>query len=227
MPIDARINPAQAAELYRSTANLHSTTKSTGYTKFDKSHDDYHYSWHRDKIVVGMGMGQGYHKNFKCTISDTFQIVLTTDPGAGRLPVGPNGINVSKLTHSVSAALATCFKKSIRTAAFNGMGRTPQRVTLQNTRIVNRFDKSNIVVDAGPTLVTIKPGQSHTFINGYLTGFVVTHGLSDGEIYYRNVDVRENVVLMSGDTLRVMKARPSAPITLTGVVSVDIRVVVI
>jgi hypothetical protein len=215
--MDAVITPLQATDLY-------DRTRRGGYTPINGM---YHYSWHPgNTIVVGVGLGPGHHRNFTCNISNAVGITLTQ--GAGALPVGgAGGINTATLLNSVSAALKARFRTLIRTAAFNNMGRTPQRVTLQNTRIINRFNNSNIVINLGVNSTEIGPGQSHTFVNGLLTGFAVVRHLAGGDTYYRNLDVRENVVLANGDPLRVMQAVPSTPVrpvTLTGTASGTIRV---
>jgi hypothetical protein len=216
MAMDAVITQLQATDLYNKTRRV-------GYTSIGGI---YHYSWHPgNTIVVGVGGGPGHHKNFTCNISNAVGITLTE--GGGNLPVGAGGINTATLLNSVSAALKTRFRTLIRTAAFNNMGRTPQRVTLQNTRIINRFNNSTIVINLGVNSTAIETGGSHNFVNGFLTGFAVVRHLAGGDTYYRNLDVREDVMLVNGDPLRVMQAMPSTPVkpvTLTGTVSGTIRV---
>ncbi|WP_206957317.1 hypothetical protein [Trinickia acidisoli] len=217
MPMDAVINQQQAADLYVKS-------RRPGYTRINGA---YHYSWHlNNRIVVGVGGGPGHHRNFTCDISNA--VAITLDEGPGFLDVGgAGGINAATLLQSVSTVLKARFRTLIRTAAFNNMGRTPQRVTLQNTKIVNRFNRSTIIINLGANSVEIEPGRSHTFADGFLTGFAVVRHLAAGDTYYRNLDVRENVVLTNGEPLRIMQATPSTPdkpVTLTGTVSGAINV---
>ncbi|WP_147297988.1 hypothetical protein [Trinickia dinghuensis] len=217
MVMDAVIDQAQAADLY-------TRSRRAGYTPINGV---YHYSWHpNNRIVVGVGRGPGHHRNFTCNISNA--VGITLDEGPGFLEVGgAGGINPATLRNSVSSVLKARFRTLIRTANFNNMGRTPQRVTLQNTKIVNRFNRSTIIINLGVNSTEIAPGQSHTFVNGFLTGFAVVRHLADGDTYYRNLDVRENVVLTNGEPLRIMQADPSTPakpVTLTGTVSGAIEV---
>lgn len=217
--MDAVINPQQARDLY-------TKTKRGGYTKIN---DPYHFSWHDNNvIVVGVGEGPGFHRNFTCAISNAFGIEVRTGPG--RLPVGPEGINAATLTTRVSDALKRQFRILIRTAAFNNMGRTPQRVTLRNTKIINRLADETIFIHVGAHLTEIRPAQSHTFVDGFLNGLVLARNLPGTDTYYRNIDVREDAALGNGEPLKVTaNTVPGAatPVALTGAISGAITVQVV
>lgn len=210
--MDAVINPQQARDLYTKTRRPGVYTDING---------PYHFSWHADnKIVVGVDRGPGFHRNFTCLISNAFAIELRTGPG--RLPVGAGGINTATLTTKVSDALKRQFRILIRTAAFNNMGRTPQGVTLRNTKIINRLEDETLLIHVGAHLTEIRPAQSHTFVNGLLNGLVLARNLPGTDTYYRNIDVREDVALGDGEPLKVTaNTVPGAatPVVLTGAIS--------
>ncbi|HTH76714.1 MAG TPA: hypothetical protein VL635_20180 [Trinickia sp.] len=217
--MDAVINQQQARDLY-------TKSRRGGYTDINAP---YHFSWHaNNRIVVGVGAGPGAHRNFICAVDNAFAITLRADAGA--LPVGAGGINAATLTTRVSDALKRQFRILIRTAAFNNMGRTPQRVTLRNTKIINRLENETLFVNVGAHLIEIRPAQSHTFVDGSLNGLVLTRNLPGNDTYYRNIDVREDAALGNGEPLKVTANNlPGAvtPVALTGAISGAISVQVV
>jgi hypothetical protein len=217
--MDAVINQQQARDLYTKTR------RPGVYTDINAP---YHFSWHENHIVVGVARGPGFHRNFLCVISNAFAIELRVREG--RLPVGAGGINAATLTTRVSDALKRQFRILIRTAAFNNMGRTPQRVTLRNTKIINRFENETLLIHVGAHLTEIRPTQSHTFVDGFLNGLVLARNLPGTDTYYRNIDVREDVALGDGEPLKVTaNTAPGAatPVVLTGAISGAVTVQVV
>lgn len=229
--MDAHITAAQAAAIFAGerVARIGLYTDIPG--NFYSPDRQYHYSWQgTNQIVVGVGLGPGFHRNFTCTISNQFNVALTA--GGGRLQVaGINGINTVALLTSVTRALKLRFRTLIPMIGFNSIGRTPLQVTFQNNEMVNRHDHKKIAIDwhridGQVSTAVIDPGRPRIFVNGAMRGFAVFQNLPAHETYYRNYDVRENVQAGDGGRLRVLQVLHGNLVTLTGTgVSGNITVV--
>jgi hypothetical protein len=205
--MDAQLSAGQAAAVYtaqRLASVGHYTNIGGGY----------HYSWQlNNQIVVGIGGGPGFHRNFTCNISNQFAVNLVQ--GGGGLPVGAGGINAAALNTSVTNALKLRFRVLILTAAFNDLGRSAQQVTFLNNTVTNRHNHRRIRIG----VTTVNGLGSHAFAAGTMNGFIVFQLLPGSDTYYRNYDVRENVNATNGEGLRVTHG----PVTLVGAVSQGIN----
>lgn len=202
--MDAHLSAGQPAAVY--TAQR--LARVGQYTNIGGGH---HYSWQlNNRIVVGIGGGPGFHRNFTCNIDNRF--VITLVQGGGGLAVGgAGGINVATLRTSVTNALKLRFRVLIQTAVFNDLGRSAQQVTFLNNEVSNRHNERRIRIGA----TTVAGLGTHIFAAGTMNGFIVFQQLAGNDTYYRNYDVRENVNATNGERLRVTHD----PVTLVGAVS--------
>lgn len=214
--MDVQLSAGQGAAVY----NAQRLASVGVYTNIP-GNAPHHYSWQRtpagvDQIVVGVGGGG--HRNFTCNITAAFVVNLVQ--GGGALAVGAGGINLAALTTSVENALKLRFRNLITTNAFNDLGRTPQQVTFQNNRVVNRHAARRLFVSGQ----MITGGQNRNFAAGTMRGFAVYQFLAGNDTYYRNYDIRENLNANNREDLRVIHGNP---VTLNGTFSGNINIVLL
>lgn len=217
MVMDVIISPLQAAHLLDVALS-----SQAGYVDINPP---YHYSWHRNslQVVVGIGRGQGYHHNFNCSISSFLGITVTAT-GGGLALGGSDGINVARLTASITNAIKLTFRKLVREQYFNSLDRTPQRLTFNHARIINRARHTDIIVnlDGQPNSITVSPQESRMFVNGDIRGIALFRNFPHLDCYYRNIDINEEFVL-SREPLIFVPTVGHIPYKLTSPISGNIR----